>query len=203
MTVGTKSQTSSELAHPKPKGRFTGERLKVLRPEVYWRVVDLLAEPRAQVPYDHICRLLHVSEHSVKAIEKSQSISIAERKVRLMAKAFQIANKASDRVEETIHEAGCSQAAVVFGIFTEKGLLLAGEPTQNLQVTINAQDIYSELRTIHADITNSFRLSTCTDAEFTRLPDAPALASGPDPAPGMDPTPVGSGMDLTSPKPPR
>jgi len=32
--------------------------------------VELLAEPREHVPYDHICRLLRVSEHTLKAIEK-------------------------------------------------------------------------------------------------------------------------------------
>ena len=135
------NMSCSNLNQPalKPRGRFTGERLKVLRPEVYRRVVDLLAEPREQVPLDHICRLLHVSEHTVKAIEKSQSIPIAERKQRLLAKALRIADKAADRIEDTIDQAGCSQAAVVFGISTEKALLLAGEPTHHLQVTLDVR----------------------------------------------------------------
>jgi hypothetical protein len=43
---------------PETEGRFTGQRLKVPRPDTYRRVMELLAEPREHVPYDHICRLL-------------------------------------------------------------------------------------------------------------------------------------------------
>jgi len=71
--------------------------------------VELLAEPREQVPYDHICRLLHVSEHTLKAIEASESLSIAERKERLLAKAWRLANKAIDRVEDQIDGANTSR----------------------------------------------------------------------------------------------
>ncbi len=119
MHQATNSQTPTNLESPKPKGRFTGERLKVLRPDVYRRVLDLLAEPREQVPYDHICRLLHVSEHTVKAIEKSQSVPIAERKQRLLAKALRIADKAADRIEDQIDGANITQATIAFGVSRE------------------------------------------------------------------------------------
>jgi hypothetical protein len=73
-------QSQSEQAQSKPKGRFTGQRVKLLRPETYRQAVELLAEPREQVPYDHICRLLRVSEHTLKAIEARESLSIAPRR---------------------------------------------------------------------------------------------------------------------------
>ncbi len=150
------------LSHPpssKPKPRFTGERLKVLRPEVYRQVVDLLAEPREHVPYDHICRLLHVSEHTIKAIEKSQATPIAERKERLLAKALRIADKAADRIEDTIDGATITQATIAFGVATEKSLLLAGEPFQRIELNVRTQpqDIYSELRAIQAKIVEALR----------------------------------------------
>ena len=65
-------QSISDYDQSKRKGRFTGERVKALRPDTYRRVMELLAEPRQQVPYDHIARLLRVSEHTVKAIEKAE-----------------------------------------------------------------------------------------------------------------------------------
>jgi len=34
---------------PKPKGNYTGERVKLLRPETYRRIVRLLAEPREHI----------------------------------------------------------------------------------------------------------------------------------------------------------
>src|SRR6266576_2829678 len=133
-------QAQSEREQSKPRGRFTGQRLKTLRPDIYRRAVELLAEPREQVPYDHICRLLRVSEHTLKAIEKTESLSIAERKEKLLAKAWRLANKAIDRVEDQIDGANITQATVAFGVSTEKIMLLLGEsggiPLQvNLQVT--------------------------------------------------------------------
>jgi hypothetical protein len=152
MDQATNSQTPTHPESPKPKGRFTGERLKVLRPDVYRRVVDLLAEPREHVPYDHICRLLHVSEHTVKAIERSQSIPIAERKQRLLTKALRIADKAADRIEDQIDGANITQATIAFGVSTEKALLLAGEPACRMEVNLRSVDVYSEFLRITAEI---------------------------------------------------
>jgi len=114
--------------------RFTGQRLKALRPETYRRAVELLAEPREQVPYDHICRLLRVSEHTLKAIEKAESASIAERKQALLAKTMRIAHKAADRIEDQIHNANITQATVAFGVAADKINLLSGE-IQQIQLT--------------------------------------------------------------------
>ena len=159
MYKSANGQTLARRALPKPKDRFTGERLKVLRPEVYRQVVDLLAEPRAHVPYDHICRLLHVSEHTLKAIEKAQAIPIAERKERLLAKALRIASKAADRIEDQIDGANITQATIAFGVATEKSLLLAGEPLARLELNVmpQPQDLYAEMRAITAQITEALR----------------------------------------------
>jgi hypothetical protein len=76
-----KRSSTGKPEQPKPRGRFTGQRLKLLRPETYRQAaVELLPEPRQQVPYDHICRKLRMSEHTLKAIEKAESLSIAKRK---------------------------------------------------------------------------------------------------------------------------
>jgi hypothetical protein len=131
-------QSQSEREQSKPRGRFTGQRLKMLRPDIYRRAVELLAEPREQVPYDHICRLLRVSEHTLKAIEASESLSIAERKEKLLAKAWRLANKAIDRVEDQIDGANITQATVAFGVATEKMMLLLGE-TGGVPLHVNLQ----------------------------------------------------------------
>ncbi len=102
-------QSQLELEKSKPPGRFHCQRLKLLRPETYRQAVELLAEPREQVPYDHICRLLRVSEHTLKAIEAWESLSIAERKQRLLDKALRIASKAADRVEDQIEGANITR----------------------------------------------------------------------------------------------
>ncbi len=139
------SQSQPEQEKPKPKGRFTGQRLKLLRPETYRQAVELLAEPREQVPYDHICRLLRVSEHPLKAIEKAESHSIAQRKDRLWAKAWRLASKAIDRVEGQIDDANVTQATVAFGVATEKAMLLSGEAGGGVPLQINLYPGVAEL----------------------------------------------------------
>src|SRR4029453_14280062 len=72
----------SQLQHdePKPKGRYTGERLKALRPETYRRVVGLLAEPHEHVSIREIYRQCHVTNDTVKAIEKREANSYSRTK---------------------------------------------------------------------------------------------------------------------------
>jgi len=152
VTVQVNMVQSQNNQHPKPRGRFTGQRLRVIRPDTYRRVLELLAEPREQVPYDHICRLLRVSEHTVKAIEKTETASIAERKERLLRQALRIAGKAADRIEDQVDGANITQATVAFGVATEKMLLLSGDPTSrslNFNVHADAVDLVAEFNKLH------------------------------------------------------
>jgi hypothetical protein len=80
-----------------------------------------------------------VSEHRLKAIEKAESLSIAERKERLLSKALRIASKAADRVEDQIDGANVTQATVAFGVATEKIMLLLGETGGGVPVHLNLQ----------------------------------------------------------------
>jgi hypothetical protein len=166
-------QSPTQPDHFKPKGRFTGERLKVLRPDVYRRVVDLLAEPREHVPYDHICRLLHVSEHTVKAIERSQAIPIAERKELLLDKALRIAAKAADRIEDQIDTATITQATIAFGVATEKAQLLTGAPFQHLDVTISVPNILEQMAQLAQQISQAVGLPQLPAIEAKIVSSAP------------------------------
>jgi len=64
--------------------------------------------------------MLRVSEHTLKAMEKAESHSIAERRERLLAGVWRLASKAIDRVEGQIDDANITQATVAFGVATEK-----------------------------------------------------------------------------------
>lgn len=121
-------QSLLRRAQSKPKGNYTGERLKVLRPETYRRVVQLLAEPREHVSIREICRRCHVTDDTVKAVEQREAIPIAARKQALMVQAARIARLAADRVEEQIDSATLPQAVVTFGVMTDKVLALSGDP---------------------------------------------------------------------------
>jgi hypothetical protein len=139
----------------KPRGNYTGERLKMLRPETYRRVVELLAEPREHVSYREICRRCHVTDDTVKAVEKREAVSIAARKEALMVQAARIAKLAYDRVEDQIESAPLPQAVVTAGVFTDKFQLLSGDATAhafNLNLKVEPVNIVEHFERLHAAI---------------------------------------------------
>jgi hypothetical protein len=166
----------SQLQHdqPKPKGRYTGERLKALRPETYRRVVGLLAEPREHVSIREICRQCHVTDDTVKAVEKREAIPIAARKQALMVQAARIARLAADRVEEQIDNATLPQAVVTFGVMTDKVLALSGDPA----VVVRHEH---ELRGVVEHHPKPMKME-----DYLKIVDGEAA----------NPSPSGSGMDL-------
>jgi predicted Zn-ribbon and HTH transcriptional regulator len=121
MNVSPQNGELAALPEPsKPTGNYTGERLKVLRPQTYRRVVELLAEPREHLSIREICRQCHVTDDTVKAVEKREAMSIAARKQELAVQAARIAKLAYDRVEDQIGTAPLPQAVVTAGVFTDK-----------------------------------------------------------------------------------
>jgi hypothetical protein len=136
----------------KPRGNYTGERLKILRPEIYRRVVELLAEPREHVSIREICRQCHVTDDTVKAVEKREAIPIAARKEALMVQAARIAKLAYDRVEDQIDSAPLPQAVVTAGVFTDKFQLLSGDATarlENWNLNMNPVNLVAEWNKLH------------------------------------------------------
>ena len=139
----------------KRKGNYTGERLRVLRPETYRRVVQLLAEPREHVSIREICRQCHVTDDTVKAIERREAVSIAARKEALMVQAARIAKLAYDRVEDQIDSAPLPQAVVTAGVFTDKLQLLSGDATAhafNLNVKMERVDLAERFNWLVAEV---------------------------------------------------
>jgi predicted Zn-ribbon and HTH transcriptional regulator len=148
-------QPVSQLDGGKSKGNYTGERLKLLRPETYRRVVELLAEPREHVSIREICRQCHVTDDTVKAVEKREAISIAARKEALMVQAARIAKLAYDRVEDQIDTAPLPQAVVTAGVFTDKFQLLSVDATARLQsfnLNMKPVDLVAEWNKFHEAI---------------------------------------------------
>jgi hypothetical protein len=119
-------QSESEPEQSKPRGRFTGERLLRERPRVYRKVVELLAEPGMSI--NQITKLCRVSEHTVRAVRDREPVSIAERKTRLMSIFGNVAEIASERMEELAGTASLRDAGITAGIATDKLLALSSDP---------------------------------------------------------------------------
>jgi hypothetical protein len=127
--IGTRNgQLQSE---PKPSGRFTGERLLRERPRVYRKVVELLAEPGMSI--NQITKLCRVSEHTVRAVRGREAISIAERKQRLISIFGNVAEIASERMEELAGKANLRDAGTTAGIATDKLIALSDTGSQTIR----------------------------------------------------------------------
>jgi hypothetical protein len=113
--------------------------------------VELLAEPREHVSIREICRQCHVTDDTVKAVEKREAMSIAARKQELAVQAARIAKLAYDRVEDQIDTAPLPQAVVTAGVFTDKFQLLTADatPLQNFNVNIRRVDVAAHFQKLH------------------------------------------------------
>ena len=97
-------------------------------------------------------RQCHVTDDTVKAVERREAISIATRKEALMVQAARIAKRAYDRVEDEIDSAPLPQAVVTAGVFTDKLQLLSGDVTSRLlsvNVHADAVDLVAQFNKLH------------------------------------------------------
>jgi hypothetical protein len=168
--IQSNDELLSQPESGKRKGNYTGERLKVLRPETYRRVVELLAEPREHVSIREICRQCHVTDDTVKAVERREAISIAGRKQELAVQAARIAKRAYDRVEDQIDTATLPQAVVTSGVFTDKLHLLSGDAAARPMLNVNIQpvDIVGQFQKLHDAIQAKAEQARKEEASVTR-----------------------------------
>ena len=174
--------------HGKLRGNYTGERLKSLRPETYREVVRLLAEPREHVSIREICRRCHVTDDTVKAVERREAVPIAARKQELLVQAARIAQRAYNRVEDEIDEAPLSQAVITAGVFTDKIVALSPPETMHVDhaVTIEpAQRMWERLQDIYQQLVDHHKSTTPPLLEAATI-DVP-VPSAPAPVPALAP----------------
>lgn len=129
------------------KGEFTGERLYQQRPDTYKAVVVLLGQGVGVI---RIGQLLGVSPNTVLAVRDRESIAIDIVKEHLARVAHngaalageglvdqlsKVLRDAAKRDHATLDVKELKDLAVIFGIFTTNGQLLAGEPTSRVEVT--------------------------------------------------------------------
>ena len=145
--------------------RYTANELD---PKTRAKVVDMLARGRDEYPYARIIQECQVCEGVLYAIKDQEQETIEQRKTTLRDKFFRLADKALDRAEETINNVNHAQAIVTAGISTERGLQVAGEPTQRIEVNITtADDLYSKMDQLKTKLEEHPTL----EAEFTKLHD--------------------------------
>src|SRR5262249_41649390 len=138
------------MAYRKP----TGALLKVVRPETYRKVVELLAEPREHVSYKEITRVCKVGGETVKAVEQAEAATITERKAKMLQQVTRVAERAWSTVEDKLDGANLAQATICAGVSTEKMLLLAGEATNRVELVSLGPpvDLFAQIARLQAEI---------------------------------------------------
>jgi hypothetical protein len=110
--------------------RYTGERLLRERPKTYRQVVRLLGEGWSS---NKICKWLHVTRETVRAVERREAEEISARKKSIIGILGNVAELGASRMEETIGKAGLRDAAIGTGIAVDKMLALTGQmPAVNI-----------------------------------------------------------------------
>lgn len=126
---------SEFLAELEATGEFTGERLKLRKPEIYSACISLLGSGSGLLT---IAKLLKISVNTISAIKKVEGVSIESEK-RMWAERFRsVAGLSAERAieklmdDEQAKNIPLNQLAITAGIFTEKAELLTGGATSRV-----------------------------------------------------------------------
>src|SRR4030095_1813535 len=101
---------------------------------------------------NQITKLCGVSEHTVRAVRDRETVSIAERKQRLISIFGNVAEIAAERMEELAGGASLRDAGTTAGIATDKLLALLGETGGGVPVQIKLQVNAQVLHERYADM---------------------------------------------------
>jgi hypothetical protein len=151
------------LAHPKVESQtaekafqllekkhfeFTRERLFARDREKYELIVSMLSEGLAVRMISRACR---VSHNTVENVRRREGRPVAEDRARLLEVVKSASRICAERLEELAPEMGARDAAIAFGILTEKQLLLQGDATQiivNREEQMSHQDFNALLNSL-------------------------------------------------------
>jgi hypothetical protein len=198
--------TSDEAKQP---AEFTGQRLKIMRPQVYRALCVLLAQGLGVI---RIGRLLGVSPNTVLAVRDAEGLTIDKVKEDLARVAHEGATLASEGIRDSLSKIFERQTpldiktlkdlAVVFGILVQNGQLLAGQATARLETEVHAPDHDAFNRYIAAlpevTITHLGGEETGTKERVGRGDSDGHGPGGDGPGPGGDGAGPGAGTDDSS-----
>lgn len=115
----------------KPVWHSTGKLLKKHKPEIYRLAVELLGASRHSKR--ELCRLLHISPHTLEAVEVEQSENLATLRQKASRENMELHRMALERAAELIPDCtDLAKVAIASGIFGEKAQLFAGEATARI-----------------------------------------------------------------------
>jgi hypothetical protein len=160
----------------KPLGHYTGERLFRDRPKEYRLVVQMLAEGSFSIR--HISRVAHVTDDTIKAVSARESIPIAAHKREIGKIAARVARMTAERLEELAPDMNARDAAVAFGIATDKTLLLNGDATARLETVPAAGNIFERMTALYQEMVGRAQEKLADVREVSAGPAEMGLSGG-------------------------
>lgn len=144
-----------QIDRAKPVYHCTGEILFKTRPDIYGGIITMLAEPG--IPLRLICRTMHISPHTLKAVQEREGPAIAESRSVVLRSITRGLHLCAERVEELAPEMSARDALVGVGILAEKMQLLSGAVTARVEVIKAGPNIFERMAALHADLVASVK----------------------------------------------
>lgn len=183
LTLGEIGFQSVKVDRQGPKKRYTGAVLFRENPALYKAIVVLGAEPGISIR--RICEIVHCTDDTIKGVLSREPRAVAARKNELLNEGRLVQRATLERLNELVPTMTAKDAALTFGITTDKVELLSGGVTARVEVTDGAA-VLKQFLDLHARIEKTVRGEVIESAPVTgsggensalnalALPDAPA-----------------------------
>lgn len=185
LTLGEVGFSPVRVDRQGPKKRYTGALLFHENPALYKAIVVLACEPGISIR--RVCEIVHCTDDTVKGVIAREPRAVAARKNELLNEG-QIVRRASlERLNELVPTMSAKDAALTFGIVTDKVELLSGGVTQRVEVTDGAavlkrfMDLHERIeKTVRGEVIESKALVIGSAGQNPATNSAAAPEPGPE-----------------------
>jgi len=185
LTLGEVGFSPVKVDRTGPKKRYTGAVLFRQNPALYRAIVVLGAEPGVSI--NRICEIVHCTDDTVKAVLAREPRAVAEQKKHLLNEGQLCRRATLERLNELAPNMTAKDAALTFGIVTDKVELLSGGVTSRVEVTDGAA-VLKRFLDLHERIEKTVRGRVIDAGEIGSDEQNSAANSDRSPAPGAGPS---------------
>jgi hypothetical protein len=168
MSESHNGQSQIQCAQSKPKGKYTGERIK---PAKLQAIVNALSIGE---PIQSIAARLHSSTSTVIATRERESLDIERRKQLIRASAARLAANGFDKLNREMDAGNINGALLVpvTGMATDKVIALSSDPSpqQNLHLYLQPRDVTSEFNNMLHQLQEEARALQALEEKARSLP---------------------------------
>jgi hypothetical protein len=136
LTLGDLGFSPGKIDRSGPVKRYTATVLFRDKPELYRAIVVLGAEPGMSIR--RICKITHCADETVKAVLAREPVAVGAHKKQLLGEGRLVQRASLERLSELSPTMSAKDAALTFGIVTDKIELLSGGVTSRVEVTDGA-----------------------------------------------------------------